>query len=81
MIAPYANDSQSTQIGKLVIENQLDRVVMYGQIELTRDQLGLNQARELLQLLQAVVEHLEQVEALPAQLPPATVETVDNPFL
>lgn len=81
MIDPYANDSQSAQVGKLVIENQLDRVVLYGQIDLTCDQVGLHQARELLGILQAVVAHLEAAEALPEQLPAATIDVVDNPFV
>lgn len=73
MIQPYANDRQSQQIGKLTLENQQDRVVLYGQMELTRDQVGLHQARELLQILQAVVSTLEAEAALPEQLPPATI--------
>jgi hypothetical protein len=81
MIQPYANDSQSQQIGRLSIENQQDRVVLYGQMELTCDQVGLDQAQELLCILQAVVGHLQAVENLPVQLPTATVETVDNPFV
>lgn len=81
MIQPYANDSQSQQIGKLTLENQQDRVVLYGQLELTRDQLGLSQARELLAVLQAVVQTLEAAEALPEQLPAAMIDVVDNPFM
>lgn len=81
MFKPYQNDHQSQQIGKLTLENQPDRVVLYGQMELTCDQVGLHQARELLGVLQAVVAHLEAAAELPAQLPAATVETVDNPFV
>ena len=36
MIEPFANNHQSMQIGELVIENQQDKITIYGDIDVTR---------------------------------------------
>ena len=38
---PYQNEAQSLGIDELTVENRLDRISVYGSIELTRDQAGL----------------------------------------
>lgn len=76
---PYANEADVLIIGKLTIENRLDRITLGGDVDLTFDQAGLAKARELHQLLGAVVATLEGA-ALPAALPPPDVQTVKNPF-
>lgn len=81
-IQPFANDNASLGIGGLTVENHLDRVVLYGNLELTLDQIGLAHARALKALVDAVVLQLEgEADQLPAQIAQPTVETVDNPFL
>lgn len=79
-IQPYANDADSLEIGELTIENRLDRISMYGAIELTRDKAGLHQARELRQLLDAIVIALETDKNLPENIRYKPTDTVDNPF-
>lgn len=76
---PYKNESDVLQIGGLSIENRLDRVTLSGDIDLTADKAGLNDARALQQLLADVVAKLE-AQKLPDQLPPPAVTTVANPF-
>ena len=76
---PYANEADVVNIGKLVIENRVDRVTICGDIDLTLDQAGLAQARQLWQLLGAVVAVLE-AQALPETLPAPRIKTVANPF-
>ena len=76
---PYANESDVLNIGNLSIENRLDRVTINGDVDLTRDQAGLVQARRLQQVLAAVVAQLEGQD-LPAALPLVAVKTVANPF-
>ena len=76
---PYANESDVLNIGNLSIENRLDRVTINGDVDLTRDQAGLVQARRLQQVLAAVVAQLEGQD-LPAALPLAAVKSVANPF-
>jgi len=77
---PYANEADVLTIGRLTIENRLDRITISGDIDLTADQAGLAAARDLHRLLGDVVKHLEAQQDLPKQLPPPAVETVDNPF-
>ena len=63
MIDPYKNDHQSQQIGQLIIENQTDKVTIYGDIDIEYSEQGLAQAKQLQQLMSAVVEALEQAKA------------------
>ena len=76
---PYANEADVLLVGRLSIENRLDRITISGDIDLTADQAGLADARALHQLLGEVVACL-QAQDLPARLPPAAVKTVANPF-
>ena len=76
---PYANERDTLQIGNLKIDNRLDRVSVYGDVDFTRDQAGLAAARELKILVDGIVNALE-AEKLPEKLPAPTIKTVKNPF-
>jgi hypothetical protein len=76
---PFANEADVLHIGRLQIENRLDRVTVSGDVDLTLDQAGLANAKALHQLLGDVVAKLESL-ALPAQLATSAVKTVKNPF-
>ncbi|OEZ63763.1 hypothetical protein [Duganella sp. HH105] len=76
---PYANEADVLNIGRLSIENRLDRITISGDVDLTADQAGLADARALHALLGKVVARLEAQE-LPAKLPPPANQTVTNPF-
>jgi hypothetical protein len=81
-ITPFADEAASTSISDLTIENRLDRVSLYGSLDLTRDQRGLENARHLRALLEAVVQVLEgEGDRLPDkdQSEP-NVTQVRNPF-
>lgn len=81
MIKPYADDTGATQIGDLQVENGSDCVAVYGSIDLTRDKQGLEHARKLKSLLDAIVQSLEAEKDLPDHVPPPKpTDTVDNPF-
>lgn len=81
-IQPFANDNASLGIGGLTVENHLDRVVLYGNLELTLDQIGLAHTRQLKALIDAILAQLEaEGEQLPAKIAQPTVESVDNPFV
>jgi hypothetical protein len=77
--APFENEADVVTIGRLSIENRVDRVTLNGDVDLTADQAGLADARALHQLLGDIVARLEAME-LPAELPPPIVRTVANPF-
>jgi hypothetical protein len=76
---PYANESDVLNVGRLTIENRVDRVTLSGDVDLTADQAGLAEARALHRLLADIVARLEAMD-LPATLPAPARRTVDNPF-
>ncbi|MES2128184.1 MAG: hypothetical protein V4463_13010 [Pseudomonadota bacterium] len=76
---PYANEADVLQLGRLSIENRLDRVTLCGDLDLTRDQSGLVHARLLHKLLGEIVARLE-AQPLPETLPAPQRKQVDNPF-
>jgi hypothetical protein len=77
--APYANEADVVEIGKLMLENRLDRITISGDVDLTADKDGLAKARALHDLLGRIVAGLE-AKNLPDRLPPPDVKTVANPF-
>ena len=80
---PFANETDAQSLGNLVLENRLDRLAIYGDLDLTRDQSGLQHAKQLKNLLDAVVKQLES-EAAQGQLPVTikldSAKNVKNPF-
>jgi hypothetical protein len=79
IIKPFRNESDSLQIDELTVENRIDRISIYGSIDITRDQEGLALARHLKEILDLTLAELEK-EELPERIAVATLETVDNPF-
>jgi hypothetical protein len=77
--APYENEADVVEVGNLTLENRVDRITISGDVDLTADRRGLEQARLLQDLLARVVASLESRE-LPDSLPPPDVKTVGNPF-
>jgi len=77
--APFENEADVVEIGRLALENRLDRITLSGDLDLTADKPGLEQARLLHDLLGKVVASLEGKD-LPERLPPPDVKTVANPF-
>lgn len=76
---PYANEADVLEVGNLMLENRVDRITISGEVDLTADRQGLEQARRLQQALTEIVKALEARE-LPEQLPPPQVQVIDNPF-
>ena len=76
---PFSDESSTLTIGRLNVENRLDRVSLFGDLDLTLDQHGLEQAKTLQSLINRVVEELES-RTLPEVLPAAPVVKVSNPF-
>lgn len=77
---PFANESDSLEIGGLTFENRVDRVSVYGSIDITRDNRGLEAARKIAALMSSVVEQLS-LEKLPESIaPPKGTDAVKNPF-
>lgn len=81
--SPFDNEADVVEIGRLMLENRLDRITISGDVDLTADVAGLESARRLHALLGQVVAALEAKQSakqLPDELPPPQVKTVRNPF-
>ena len=76
---PFADESATLAIGKLNVENRLDRVSLFGDLDLTLDRVGLEHAKTLQALLDNVVAVLES-QTLLDQIAAAPVVKVSNPF-
>jgi len=78
-IRPFENEVESLQIDELTVENRLDRISIYGNIDLTRDKIGLERARQLQRLLTDALNVLEG-EELPDAIATKPSGQVPNPF-
>ena len=78
-IKPFQNEADSIMIDDLTIENGLDRIALYGSLQITRDKAGLKLAKELKALIDATVAAL-QAEKLPDHIAIQPPDEVDNPF-
>ena len=87
MIDPFANNHQSMQVGGLVIENQKDKVIIYGDIDLTLDASGYEQAQQLQTLMSCIMKAFEgkdlysNNEAKSKENDDQLGKDIDNPFL
>lgn len=79
-IKPFKNEEESIAIGELTIENRLDRIELYGSLQITKDKAGLQLAQELKQVLDAAVEALRAEKDLPDQVAVVPPDKVKNPF-
>jgi hypothetical protein len=76
---PFKNESDCLQIGELNIENRVDRVSIFGCIDITLDKAGLEVAKELKVIIDSTLEEMGKSD-LPDKVAIAPVEIVDNPF-
>ena len=78
---PFKNEADCIIIGEdLTIENRVDRVSIFGCIDLTLDRGGLKAAKELKSILDLAVAEMEKTD-LPDHIAIAEPETVKNPFI
>lgn len=77
---PFANEEDALSVGEMNIENRLDRVSLYGTLDITRDKAGLAAARELAEHLAAIVKELEGQELSEKVRVGEAVKMVKNPF-
>lgn len=80
MFKPFENETASSAIYDLNLENGLDRINMYGNLQITKDQAGLKTAKALQEFVNELVAVLEK-EALPEKLDIADKAEVENPFI
>jgi len=77
---PYENDTQSTEIAGITIENKGDSLALYGQADFDASKEGLAKLQALLPILEAAVKHLQAQKDLPDALATIAPTTGANPF-
>lgn len=76
----YENETDSFLIDNLTVENRLDRISLYGSLDLTKDRRGLEAALKLKRLVDASIDALKRDRNLPDHITLKKAETVNNPF-
>ena len=77
---PFANEADVLTVGRLEVENRVDRVTLHGDVELTKDRAGLTLARQLKTVLDDTVKALEADKGLPDMVEVVKPRSVKNPF-
>jgi hypothetical protein len=78
---PFSDETASLTVGEFTIENGTDKVSLYGSLDVTRDKAGLEQAKALKGVVDAIVRTLSQDKQLPEESAPAEApHQVKNPF-
>lgn len=80
MFKPFQNGNESAAIYDLTLENDLDCVSLYGNLQITKDQEGLKTAKALQSFINDVVAALEK-QSLPEQIERKLEREIENPFL
>ncbi len=80
MFKPFEQGTESSAIEDLTLENQTDYVSLYGNLQITKDQAGLKNARTLQDFLNQVVAALEQETNLPEKIQLKVEGEIENPF-
>lgn len=76
----YENETDSFLIDNLTVENRLDRISLYGSLEITKDTHGLEHALKLKRLIDASIDALKRDKNLPEHIETTPAERVKNPF-
>ena len=77
----FADDCSSYTLDNLTFENNANHLSVYGDMQIQRDQQGLQQLLTLQSLINQAVKALQADDTLPEQLPAAKHTEIDNPFL
>lgn len=81
MFKPFVSGDESHSIHDLTLENDVDRINLYGNLQITKDQAGLASAKALQAYLNDIVLALEQENELATQIAIQTENEIENPFL
>lgn len=81
MFKPFENGTESHSIHDLTLENDLDRINLYGNLQITKDKVGLEAAKALQLYLSEIVSRLEKEDHLPERIETQGENEIENPFL
>jgi hypothetical protein len=76
----YENETDSFTISGITVENRLDRISIYGSLDITTDKEGLENALKLKRIIDASIDALKRDKSLPEHIEIVGVDTVENPF-
>lgn len=78
----FDNDSEVLQIGALTIENQTDCVLISGDVQIGKDQIGKDQAQALYDFAKSLLDKLDGMGDLPKNIERSVKAStqVANPF-
>lgn len=76
----FQNESDIFEVGGLTVENRLDRISIYGSLDITKDREGLQRALMLKRLIDGVIDEMKRDRPLLEKIVIAEGETVENPF-
>lgn len=77
--SPFQNESETAQVGGMTIENRLDRVSFFGQIDITKDKKGLQDLKVLAALVNTMLTTMENTD-LPDEIEIDATVKVKSPF-
>lgn len=81
MFKAFENGTESHAIHDLTIENDVDRVNIYGNLQITKDQAGLKAALALQAVMNQLVQQLQSESDLPEHIQNKESGEIENPFL
>jgi hypothetical protein len=76
---PFTDEVTSLEVAGMTFENHIDRISIYGQLTITKDQQGLAQALDIQSQLNAIITMLNTSD-LSVHIENKPVVMVDNPF-
>ncbi|KAA8733936.1 hypothetical protein F4V57_06955 [Acinetobacter qingfengensis] len=68
-------------IDQMTVENQGERISLYGSLQICCDQQGLANAKQLQHILADAIAYLEQQNLPEKLIYPNDAEEIENPFL
>lgn len=77
----FENETESFSIGAMTVENRLDRVSIYGSLDITKDKEGLENALKLKRIIDSSIDALRRNKNLPQRIEVLQTDSVDNPFI
>ena len=78
----FQNDGQVLQIANLTVENGQDSILIAGDVEIEKTQIGKQQAKMLYDFAKELWQTFEKIDDLPETLPKNSLEndSIENPF-
>ena len=81
MFKAFENGTESHAIHDLTVENDLDCVSLYGEVQNTQNPGGRKAAKVVQALLNDIGQQLEETPDLPEKIERDDADEIENPFL